>query len=279
MPRSAVQLAMANATSVSIVLPAPPVIGERQTSTHDCGPAALAASLEWAKRSDTEQGIVSWMHAHGRDETETGPADFAAYCLAFHIPNSWDYGNVPMSQYIPAAVAKGHAVLGLHQCDGGANPVPVGRSKVAHWRTFYGATDATYPNMNPWPPSLDDTQISALAAADLRCHFEVLLTHPLAPPAPPEEPHMAKLGLFIAKDVQTGGNAVFVSDGMFFRHVPGPTPQVPNPEPDEAQAVGPWFNGDGLPLRLWNANPVADVKAFGTPANAETAALVGLPFP
>lgn len=100
---------------------------------------------------------------------------------------------------------------------------------------------------------------------------------PAPEPDTQEDDDMPKLSLFVAKTPV--GNAVFVSDGMFFRHVPSPTPGVPNPEPDEATLTGPWFNGDGKALRLWNANPVGDVAAFGTPANAETAKLVGLPFP
>ncbi len=94
----------------------------------------------------------------------------------------------------------------------------------------------------------------------------------------PEESEMPKLGLFIATDVD-GVNAVFISDGMHFRHVPGPTATVPKPLPDEQAVVGPWFNGDGVPLRLWNQNPVADVSAFGVPADAASAKLLGLPFP
>lgn len=90
------------------------------------------------------------------------------------------------------------------------------------------------------------------------------------PPTPEEE--MPKLGQFIAKTT-TGQLAYFISDGMHFRHVLNPQ--------DEAgvTVTAPWFNGDGQALRLWNPNPVADVAAFGVPANAETAALLGLTFP
>jgi len=93
-------------------------------------------------------------------------------------------------------------------------------------------------------------------------------------PTPPTKPEddMPKLGQFIAKTT-TGGLAYFISDGMHFRHVLNPT--------DEAgvSATGPWFNGDGQPLRLWNPQPVADIAAFGVPANKETADLLGLTFP
>lgn len=200
---------------MSIVLAAPPLIGERQTSTHDCGPSALAASLEWARHTDTELEIVSWMHAHGRDESKTGPEDFAAYCDAFKIPYTWDYGNVPMSSYIPAALARGHVVIGLHQCDGGANPVPAGKSSVAHFRTFYGATDTTYPNMNPWPPSLDDTAIAALAAADLKCHFEVMLTRPTPASQPVPTPQKGDPMHLYAIDDPAGDVYLFVESGAY----------------------------------------------------------------
>ena len=88
---------------------------------------------------------------------------------------------------------------------------------------------------------------------------------------------MPKLGQFIAKTVAppagTGGDAVFISDGMHFRHVTNPVDE------QDVLGTGPWFNGDGLPLRMWSPNPVADVYAFGVPADAATARILGLPFP
>jgi hypothetical protein len=100
---------------------------------------------------------------------------------------------------------------------------------------------------------------------------------PVPPPAPvphppsTEDAAMPLLGQFIARTT-TGQLAYFISDGMRFRHVLNPT--------DEAgvSATGPWFNG-GQPLRLWSPNPVADAAAFGVPADAATAALLGLSFP
>jgi surface antigen len=117
-----------------------------------------------------------------------------------------------------------------------------------------------------------DTRNASVA----NCEFIHLASKPT--PAPPPAPHptpeddMPKLGQFIAKTT-TGVLAYFISDGMHFRHVLNPT--------DEAgvSATGPWFNGDGQPLRLWNPIPVADITAFGTPANKETADLLGLTFP
>lgn len=264
-------------------LAAPPLIGERQSSNHDCGPAVLAAALQWAGRTDTERQVVDWLVAHGRDSVGTGPGDFAAYCLADGgIPYSWDNGNVSMALYVDEAIAREHVVIGLHQCDGQARPVPRGSTRVAHWRLFYGVAVPNYQTMNPWPPALDTPSISALSAADLHCHFELGLLRPLATPDPPtpEETEVPKLSLFIAK-VQGGGTAAFVGDGVWFRHIPGPTPDVANPEPDEAAAVGPWFNGDGLPLRLWSPTPVADVAAFGRPQDEATAMLLdpAWPFP
>lgn len=158
-----------------MTLPAPPVVGERQTSTHDCGPASLASNLQWTGRTDTEVDVVDWMTANGLDKGATSPEGLFAYCRVHGIPCDWDYGNQPMTEYIPAAFARGHVVIGLHQCNGSAEPVAAGSSRVAHWRVFYGDADGSFQTMNPWEPELEaETQLEMLAA-DLRAHVEVML--------------------------------------------------------------------------------------------------------
>jgi hypothetical protein len=264
--------------AVEIVLPAPPAIGERQTSNHDCGPAALASILQLCGRVDSEPRIAGWMTQHNLDQGGTAASGLAAYCDAMRVPIVWDSGRVLMSQYVAAALGRGHAVLGLHQCDGNANPKPAGSTHVAHWRAFYGNARGRYQTVNPWPPALEAIGQAVLDAADLKSHLEVKLPVAGAEQEPLEDFDVPKLGLFIAR-LAAGGSGVFVSDGMHFRHVPGPTTAVPDSLNDEMKVTGPWFNGDGQPLRLWNPNPVADVAAFGVPADAATATLLGLPFP
>lgn len=79
---------------------------------------------------------------------------------------------------------------------------------------------------------------------------------------------------FVAKTVPSGGNAVFITNGMLFRHVLSPQDEL------DVEGTAPWINGDGKPLEMWsNGTPVADPMAFGTPANEHTASILGLPFP
>lgn len=66
---------------------------------------------------------------------------------------------------------------------------------------------------------------------------------------------------------------LFVSNGIFFRHIGDPQQYA-----DIMNLTGPAFNG-GQPVTLWNnGTPVADVGAFGTPADSATAGALGVPF-
>ena len=72
-----------------------------------------------------------------------------------------------------------------------------------------------------------------------------------------------------------GVDAAFVGDGSHFRWI-----ETEAQLSDIVNGTGPAFNGKAV--RVWNAppaGPVADPMAFGTPANAATAAQLGLPFP
>jgi hypothetical protein len=92
------------------------------------------------------------------------------------------------------------------------------------------------------------------------------------PPAPtPKEGKM--LVVFYAKNVH-GAVASFAGDGLTtFRWLESAAQQA------DALAVG--AVAGSKPPHVWNAAtaPVADPMAFGTPANAATAAQLGLPFP
>lgn len=138
--------------------------------------------------------------------------------------------------------------------------------------------------MNPGGGYLD-ADFAAYLAARQHGADVLLLTPPPGPPPTPTPPPPVYNGgedmalrQFVAKTVAppvgTGGNAVFISNGMQFRHV------VSAADEQGVSATGPWFNGDGKPLLMWNGGaPVADVYAFGTPANKHTADILGLPFP
>lgn len=97
------------------------------------------------------------------------------------------------------------------------------------------------------------------------------------PPSPATEEN-PMLAFFVAKTSTAGpgkgANGVFQTNGMTFRHMRNAQNYL------DVQHTGPWLNGDGKPLPMWNeALPVADVYAFGVPADAETATELGLPFP
>ncbi len=69
-----------------------------------------------------------------------------------------------------------------------------------------------------------------------------------------------------------GQQAQFVSNGMFYRWIQNTTQLG-----DISQVVGPVFNKG--PVQTWTpGQPVLDPGAFGTPADAVTAAMLGLPF-
>ncbi len=69
-----------------------------------------------------------------------------------------------------------------------------------------------------------------------------------------------------------GQQAQFVSNGMFYRWIQNTTQLG-----DISQVVGPVFNKG--PVQTWTpGQPVLDPGAFGTPADAVTAAMLGVPF-
>ncbi len=101
---------------------------------------------------------------------------------------------------------------------------------------------------------------------------------PPTPTPPPEEDDVAKRCIFVAK-MASGGLAAFVSDGTWYRHIPGATATY-NVEADIQNNTGPFFEGSTTPLPIWGKGaPVADLAAFGLPQDAATASLLGLPFP
>lgn len=160
-----------------MIEPDPPVVGERQIDYHECVPASLASALQSCGRGEQVQDIVNWLTAQGFDTTSGVTIEHAAaYIAALGLAYDWDDGNVAMSEYVPAALAAGYPVLGFHQCDGNANPVPVGTpGAVEHCRLFYGDDNGSYQTMNPWPPNLESVAMATMDAADVRVHLTINL--------------------------------------------------------------------------------------------------------
>ena len=169
-------------------LPSGPAIGEQQLSTHDCVPASLAWVLQrvswWflanRRAVPTVQNIHDWLTAQGFD-TSSGVTinHVALFCKAQGIPFAGDDGLTPMQTYVDAALSNQFYTLGFHQCDGGANPIPVGTLSngvsIEHCRAFFGDDGGAYDTMNPWPPSLDVTPFKTMLAADTRQHLTILI--------------------------------------------------------------------------------------------------------
>lgn len=107
-------------------------------------------------------------------------------------------------------------------------------------------------------------------AVDLDAFSPAVL--PAPPPAPLQPQETKMLIVFYAKNVD-GVDAAFVGDGTSFRWIETEAQLA------DVMAVGAAVNGKAV--QVWNAPtaPVGDPMAFGTPANAATAAQLGLPFP
>jgi hypothetical protein len=119
--------------------------------------------------------------------------------------------------------------------------------------------------------SLGSAEVGFPGAVDLDAFNPAILGAVPPPPPPPQEGKM--LVVFYAKNVH-GTIASFAGDGLTaFRWLESAAQHA------DALAVGA-VAGSKAP-RVWNAPtaPVADPMAFGTPANAATAAELGLPFP
>ena len=250
-------------------LAAPPVVGERQTSTHDCGPAALASNLQWAGRTDTEPDVAQWITAQGLDQGGTAASGLAKYCEMHGLAVQWDQGNQPMSTYIPAALTRGHLVIGLHQCDGLARPVARGTTRIAHWRVFYADDIGVYRTMNSWPPDLETLYQVTFAAADLRSHVEVMLPVAQGDPMTPEE-HAWLLAVYDAiygpAPPQAWNNIEILRRQAVLNGAPySPAQGVPPTPPPAVQAGG---------LTAAQASALAEIPALVTAVNA-IAAKVG----
>lgn len=94
-----------------------------------------------------------------------------------------------------------------------------------------------------------------------------------------------RLGIFFATVVagpNAGQTGQFLSNGMFFRWIPPAFTDAQgataDPLADITGETGPWFN-NGLAVETWPGGPVADVGAFGLPADPTTAAMLGLDYP
>lgn len=144
-----------------------------------------------------------------------------------------------------------------------------------------GAQTATWPSYAPQPNpprpmgwQYLGTQSTPYGVVDL-CNFDAELLG---------EDGM-RLGIFFATVVagpDAGQTGQFLSNGMTFRWIP---PDYKNaqgaavsPLADITTETGPWFN-NGLSVETWPGGPVADVTAFGVPADPNTAAMLGLPYP
>ena len=188
-----------------MIQPDPPIIGERQISNHECVPASLACALQSCGRSEQVQDIVGWLTAQGFDTSSGVTIEHAAsYIASLGLAYEWDDGNVPMSSYVPAALAAGYPVIGFHQCDGNADPVPAGTSgAVEHCRRFYGNDAGAYQTMNPWPPNLESTSAATMQAADVQVHLTINLPVTGGADLTPDE-HNALMTILAATQSKTG---------------------------------------------------------------------------
>lgn len=154
-----------------------PIVGERQTSTHDCVPAATASALQWGGQSVSEPEIVQWLTSRGLDTT-TGVLILSIN--EYLTEHGWlldsDGGSVPISQYVPAAIDAGHPVIGFFQCHGDATPAPRGSTTTAHCVCFAGYDESSYYYMDPWPPGNVAVPRSVVDAADLNVHTTINTT-------------------------------------------------------------------------------------------------------
>jgi hypothetical protein len=152
------------------VLSAPTTINEETSShPHDaCGQACVVSCVD-----DFTGHSISIDQVEAIHSGPTWANDLSISLARFSVPNVAH--AAALTAVLPAALAARHRLIFLHQCDGQANPVRRGSSKIAHWRVAYGLDAAgNLYTMNPWGGFDRAWPISAYAAADLGSSVEIL---------------------------------------------------------------------------------------------------------
>lgn len=60
----------------------------------------------------------------------------------------------------------GRDIIVLHQCDSWARPVPVGATRIRHWRRILAYDGRVWTTYNPWGGIIEDVPDAVLRAAD-----------------------------------------------------------------------------------------------------------------
>jgi hypothetical protein len=189
------------------------------------------------------------------------------------VERSVDGGDGPAVD--PWLNASGAALYGNGPRYGAGNPI---QDHLSHGHAGYILSDGSLGNQNrswpaqdPRPPQPCGWQYrngvqTSFGTVDF-CHFDEAL-FAVTPPPPSRRTEM--LIMFLARGVD-GNVGVFISNGIHFKHVENDVQYN-----DYINLTGPFFNG-GAPVKYWGG-PVGDVGAFGVPADAVSATLLGLPF-
>jgi hypothetical protein len=150
-----------------MVLLAPPTqVGERQYYNDWCGQAAgSSVASDWLSQSVFPPAIQAAVPVNLRIPGGTTGYGLVAALQALGVPAKGPYG-LPLTQSLKNLDA-GKEIIFLHQCNLGAQPVPVGSSDIAHWRVAYG-WDTVVHDMNPWTGLNEATSTLALYASDLK---------------------------------------------------------------------------------------------------------------
>lgn len=146
----------------------PTVVGERPYSNSWCGQAAAASvATDFLGRTVLPPEIDANIPASLRISNGTTGAGLTAALNNIHVPARHVYG-VAMQTYVPQCLGQKFEFIMLHQCNGYAQPVAAGSTRIAHWRTGYGNDNNAIQNMNPWLADLESTSWPSMADADLR---------------------------------------------------------------------------------------------------------------
>lgn len=176
------------------LLKPPTVRAQLSASTHpfdDCGEADCASAITDAGTNVSVEQVASWAQSSGNSYSngETDGSQLAAILRHWGVPAAVRYS--PLSQTIPAALARSHEVIVL--IDSNDYGIPSPGSGIGHWLLVYGDQSSAYQVMQPLggDPGGMLTQYgqSGLQAADQQQAVEVMEVLPKdGAPAPPPPP-------------------------------------------------------------------------------------------
>jgi hypothetical protein len=253
-----------------------------------CGEAACWSAIQAFGQAPSLTAVTQAALQEGAaGNGETSAAVLVAVLAGYGVAAAW--GWAPLPQSIPTALGRRHRIIVLVSSDSDGNPKA--GTGIGHWITAYGDDGGTYAVLNTLgspPGQLHAYSQALLQSCDLGQYVEIGAVAPAdaptptptPPPPPPQETEM--IVVFTAALVKNadgtpaaGASADFVAWGcMFFRWIPNPTAYG-----DIVNNTGPAFNG-GQPVKTWNVpQDVADIAAFGLPADQISATMLGLPFP